>query len=155
MAIEVEKRASSSGNSFTTFQTPAGTSPVADSSSDVLTFTSSDGSVTITGNASTDTIDLVAVASGGGASYPSAPVTKAVTATLTATQMRVIANSASAINLTLPAASACKEVVIKNIGAGLATAVPAGSDTAETALELGQYTALWLMSDNVSKWWIV
>lgn len=54
--------------SFVTIQTPFGTSPVATGSSDVLTFTSVDGSVTITGNAATDTIDLHASSSGGTAS---------------------------------------------------------------------------------------
>ena len=43
---------------FSTFQTPSGTSPVSDSTSDTLTFTSSDSSVGITGNATTDTIDF-------------------------------------------------------------------------------------------------
>lgn len=50
------------GNSFTTIQTPAGTSPVADSSSDTLTLTSSNNSITITGNSTTDTIDLITAA---------------------------------------------------------------------------------------------
>lgn len=49
----------SGGPSFTTFQTPNGTSPVADSSSDTLNFTSSDNSITITGNSATDTIDFI------------------------------------------------------------------------------------------------
>lgn len=43
---------------FKTIQTDAGTSPVADSAEDTLTITSSDASVTITGNSTTDTIDL-------------------------------------------------------------------------------------------------
>jgi len=46
------------GDSFTTMQVPNGTSPVATSSNDTLTWTSSDGSVTITGTAATDTINL-------------------------------------------------------------------------------------------------
>lgn len=45
-------------SSFSTIQTPAGSSPVAGSPSDVLTLTSSDGSVLITGNALTDTINF-------------------------------------------------------------------------------------------------
>jgi hypothetical protein len=44
--------------SFSTIQTPAGSSPVAGSPTDVLTLTSSDGSVLITGNAITDTINF-------------------------------------------------------------------------------------------------
>lgn len=45
-------------SSFTTIQTPAGSSPTAGSPNDVLTLTSSDSSVNITGNAITDTIDF-------------------------------------------------------------------------------------------------
>ncbi len=51
---------------FSTIQTPSGTYPVAGSPSDVLTLTSSDGSISIVGNAITDTIDFT-VAAGGGA----------------------------------------------------------------------------------------
>lgn len=54
------------GNAFGIMQTPFGTSPVADAPSDTLTFTSSDGSVIITGDALTDSINLT-VASGAGA----------------------------------------------------------------------------------------
>lgn len=46
------------GNTFTTFQTPYGTSPVADSSSDTLTFESADSTIYISGNSTTDTINL-------------------------------------------------------------------------------------------------
>jgi len=52
-----------SGAAFTTIQTDAGTSPVA-TAADTLTFTSSDASITITGNSTTDTVDLVSVGSG-------------------------------------------------------------------------------------------
>ena len=52
-------------NSFTIMQTPLGTSPTATSPTDTLTFTSSDGSIIITGDAVTDTIDLVSVGGGG------------------------------------------------------------------------------------------
>lgn len=45
-------------NSFSTIQPDFGTSPVATSPTDTLTFTSSDGSVTITGNSATDTINF-------------------------------------------------------------------------------------------------
>lgn len=54
---------------FTTIQTPSGTYPVADSPSDVLTLTSSDGSVAIVGNAVTDTIDLTVTPSGAGYAF--------------------------------------------------------------------------------------
>jgi len=48
----------SGGDSFTTIQTDAGTSPVATSPTDTLTLTSSDGSNTITGNSTTDTVTI-------------------------------------------------------------------------------------------------
>lgn len=48
----------STENTFETIQTPAGTSPVAESSTDTLTLTSTDSSVTITGDSTTDTIDF-------------------------------------------------------------------------------------------------
>ena len=50
---------------FSTIQTPSGTYPVAGSPSDVLTLTSSDGSIAIVGNAITDTIDFTVVGGGG------------------------------------------------------------------------------------------
>ena len=46
------------GNSFETITCDAGTSPVADSATDTLTLTSTDGSVVITGTAASDTVDL-------------------------------------------------------------------------------------------------
>jgi len=45
-------------NSFEVMQTPFGTSPTAETYNDTLTWTSSDGSIKITGDSSTDTIDL-------------------------------------------------------------------------------------------------
>lgn len=46
------------GDAFTTIQPDAGTSPVADASNDTLTLTSADGSLVITGDSSTDTLDF-------------------------------------------------------------------------------------------------
>jgi hypothetical protein len=63
MGHQIDKKGS--GSAFTTIQPDAGTSPVASTAADTLTFTSSDSSITITGNASTDTIDLVAAGGGG------------------------------------------------------------------------------------------
>jgi len=54
---------------FSTIQTPSGTYPVAGSPSDILTFTSSDGSVIITGNAVTDSIDFTVSPSGAGFAF--------------------------------------------------------------------------------------
>lgn len=46
------------GNSFTTMQPITGTSPTAASSSDTLTFTSSDNTIGIAGDSTTDTLDV-------------------------------------------------------------------------------------------------
>jgi hypothetical protein len=57
----IQKTGAGSGsNSFSTWQVPNGTSPVADSDADTMTLTSSDSSVIITGNSVTDTIDFKA-----------------------------------------------------------------------------------------------
>lgn len=57
------------GNAFGIVQPPSGTSPTASSTSDALTLTSSDSSVSITGNSATKTIDIkagtVPIGSGG------------------------------------------------------------------------------------------
>lgn len=45
-------------NLFETISCPAGTNPVADSTTDTLTLTASDGNITITGTAGTDTVDF-------------------------------------------------------------------------------------------------
>ena len=50
--------AGGAANAFSTMQTDQGTSPVADSATDTLTFTSSDSTILITGDSITDTIDL-------------------------------------------------------------------------------------------------
>lgn len=56
--VDTDFSAIGGSDSFTTMQVPNGTSPVATSSSDTLTWTSADSSVTITGDSTTDTIDL-------------------------------------------------------------------------------------------------
>ena len=56
-------------SSFTTVQTPAGSSPTAGSPNDVLTLTSLDGSILITGNALTDTIDFSVTPAGAGYAF--------------------------------------------------------------------------------------
>jgi hypothetical protein len=50
------------GNSFETMNTPLGTAPVADSSTDTLNWTSINATIAISGSATTDNIDLDAVA---------------------------------------------------------------------------------------------
>lgn len=48
----------SSSNSFTIWQPPSGTSPTAASSTDTMHLTTSDSTITITGNSTTDTLDF-------------------------------------------------------------------------------------------------
>jgi len=55
--------------SFKTIQADAGTNPVADSPTDTLTLTSSDASITITGNSTTDTIDFAAASGSAEITY--------------------------------------------------------------------------------------
>lgn len=57
LAVDV-KLVGGGGNSFETISTPLGTSPVAENGTDTLNLTSSDGSILVTGNAATDTVDL-------------------------------------------------------------------------------------------------
>lgn len=61
-----QTQGSANVNSFAFIQPDLGTTPAADSPTDTLTLTSSDNSITITGDATTDTIDLIAVGGGGG-----------------------------------------------------------------------------------------
>lgn len=90
---------------FTTIQTPSGTYPVADSPSDVLTLTSSNGSISIVGNAVTDTIDLTVVSGGGGVTSLNS-LTGALTLAITNSGSSItISTSGSTINLNIPFAT--------------------------------------------------
>jgi hypothetical protein len=61
----------SGGFAFGVIQTPSGTAPVADAYSDVLTLSSSDGTLNIVGDAISDTVDITLAASGAAAgTYP-------------------------------------------------------------------------------------
>lgn len=83
-----------STNSFSTIQTPSGTSPTASSPTDTLTLTSTDGTVTINGNSATDTIDF---------SVPSAPLAATyvtLTANATLPNERLLTGTANQIIIT-------------------------------------------------------
>lgn len=54
----------SGGDAFGVIQTPSGTSPTAEVPSDVLTLTSSDSTLSIVGDATTDTVDITLANSG-------------------------------------------------------------------------------------------
>ena len=103
-------QASSGGSSgaavaFKTMQTDAGTAPVADAADDTLTFTSSDASITITGNSTTDTIDLVSAGGSGDVVGPASSTDNAV-ARFDSTTGRLLQNSALLVDdvgrITLP-----------------------------------------------------
>ena len=84
-------------SSFQTIQTPAGSSPVAGSPSDTLTFTSSDGSVLITGNAITDTINFqVSPSSGAVSSVSNTDVTLSISPSTGAVIVNMAASGATA-----------------------------------------------------------
>lgn len=105
-----------SSDSFVTFQVPNGTDPVATSPTDVLTFTSSDNSVTITGDSTTDTIDFVAAGGGGGVAWG------AITGTLSA-QTDLQAALDAKVNTSL----ASGNILVGSAG-GVATSVTMSSE---------------------------
>lgn len=56
------------GAAFGVIQVPNGTNPVADIPHDTLTYTSTDSTITVTGNSTTDTVDFIARAASGSVS---------------------------------------------------------------------------------------
>jgi len=60
-SINIKTDAGGAENAFTVIQTDAGTNPMAESTTDTLTLTSSDGSILITGDSGTDTVDFTFV----------------------------------------------------------------------------------------------
>lgn len=88
---------------FGIVQPITGTSPTADQVNDTLTLASADGSVSIVGDSSTDTIDF-SVSAIGRSSLPF--VTKTTNYTLTTSDVVVLSNvTSAATTYTLPAAS--------------------------------------------------
>jgi hypothetical protein len=84
-------------SSFSTIQTPAGSSPVAGGPADTLTLISSDGSVLITGNAITDTINFqVAPIVGGVSSVTNTDGTLSISPTSGAVVVNMAASGATA-----------------------------------------------------------
>ena len=59
--FDIDNVGSASSNSFETIQVPSGTSPVADSSTDILTLAAGTG-ISIVGSSVTDTITISATA---------------------------------------------------------------------------------------------
>src|SRR5690606_12291291 len=73
----------SSINNYSTIQTDLGTHPVASGLNQTLTFTSSDGSIEIDGDATTGTVDLRAVGGGGGSPDDASYLTLGLNGSLT------------------------------------------------------------------------
>ena len=95
-----------SSDSFSTIQTPLGTSPVATSPTDTLTLTSSNGSVSITGNSGTDTVDFVVASSPSFTGALSGDVTGTQSATVVSTVGGKTASAvATSVNDTVAATS--------------------------------------------------
>ena len=142
----------------TLFQPDHGTSPTATNSDETLILTSSDGSVTITGNSSTNTINLQAAS----ASIQSTVVT--TSSVLTGVSQSVEAKSNSAIAVTLPAASALnsggviKPMIVTQTGTGPVTVVAHAGDTingATTAALTFQWSSVTLWPNNAGNGWII
>lgn len=148
----------SDANAFAIVQPPNGTSPTADSVSDTLTFTSSDGSVTITGDATTDTIDFKAVAPGAGSNVSYTTSVKTTSYSLGTSETAILVNSTGATTMTLPTASGVTNriYIIKNINTGTTTVLPSGADTIDggaSAVISTRYSSVNLISAN-SNWYI-
>lgn len=135
-------------NSFTTIQPDHGTSPVAVTSTDTLTLTSSDGSVNITGNSTTDTIDFKFVdlsaitaltgdvtASGPG-SVAAAVATVGGSSATNVHNAELLANAATSANT---ASAIVKRDGSGNFTAGTITAALTGTASGNTTYTAGNH----------------
>lgn len=143
-------------NSFTTIQTPNGTSPVATSPNDTLTLTSNDGSVTITGDALTDTIDFSVTADTGINRLifsVSSPLTLGAAA-----ETDYVYFVSGTTTVTMPTAVGnTNRYTVKNTGVNTVTIDFTGGQTGDGSASLSlpvSNTSLDLISDN-SNWRIV
>lgn len=153
-----------SGNSFQTIAVPNGTSPVASSSTDTLTLTSADSSITITGNAGAKSVDFAI----GTAARTTMPfVTKTTNYTVTTSDCVILSNHSAAVTYTLPTAASMlpsagngRFITIKDIsGKASAFNIIIQANGAETMDGANTYTikvdyqSITLFSDGTS-WWI-
>lgn len=171
--IDLPIEAGTASDSFTTMQPITGTSPVADSSTDTLTFTSSDSSVSIAGNSATDTLDFtvgVIPVSKSGNGFPNSVTTVATTGTInnlayTTSWIRFTGNAATTLN-GLVAATGGTYLVITNAmsgGAILSIANEAAASTAANRINTSSSTTvsvnvkgtIVLRYDNGYSRWIV
>jgi len=118
----------SSGGAFPSFgviQTDFGTFPTASAPTDTVDFTSSNNSVTITGNSATKTVNFQV------ANPP--VVIETSTYNIASTDYYVVGNASGIITFNLPAATGSKRIlVIKNVNTNFNSAIvvtPNGTDT--------------------------
>lgn len=146
-----------SSNSFSTIQPDSGTSPVATSPTDTLTITSGDGSISITGNAATDTIDIRVVSGGTGISR-SINIVSTPTSIAAATHTDYVYLVSGTTTVTMPTAvSNINRYTIKNIGSNTVTIAFTGGQTGDGSATLSlpvANTSLDLISDNTN-WRII
>lgn len=145
-------------NSFATIQPDAGTSPAASSSSDTLTLTSSDGSVVITGNSSTDTIDYTKAGAIVESSSWSSPTSLANAATISAPtknrEKRHIVSTGGAIVVTLADGSGTKELYLVGTHATNTVELDSGSNVLLSGAWVGGLGALLCLhwTAGLNKW---
>lgn len=102
MDIRLARTSGGGGNAFGIVQPDTGTSPNADSATDTLTVTSSDGSVKIGGDSTTDTVDWTRA---GQKKYRQA---KSADYTLTTSDYYIgVTSTAATRTMTLPSAASC------------------------------------------------
>lgn len=127
---------SGGGNAFGIIQTPAGTSPTATTTTDTLNLTSSDGSITITGNSGTKTVDFST------GSLSNAQTTLTTTGNITAmpiatNYIRYINATATNIQGIAATANALKIVIYADLGGlGITLIHQSASATAANRLAL-------------------
>lgn len=146
----------STSDSFTTMQPITGTSPVATSPNDTLTFISSDGSISIEGNSGTDTLDFTVLSGGSGITRLISSISSNQTLGSTASIDYVYFVSGTT-TVTMPTAVGNENrYTVKNTGSNTVTIIFTGGQNADgsTSLALTPNTSLDLISDN-SNYFIV
>ena len=134
------------GNSFETLSVPAGTNPVADSSTDTLTITET-SFLTITGTAATDTIDITQVTTDLGTDGLIAANAVALT---TDTTGNYVADVTAGVGLTKSSSASEGQTVDLAVGAG--TAIDVGADTVDFDSTEVEATT-WGAGGNASNAW--
>lgn len=151
----------SGGADFGIIACPAGTSPVATIVGDTLTLVNGTG-ITITGNASARSVTIDSHARSHslvGASDHTFPVAeKTDTYSATTSDHVLVCNKGTAMTINLPAATGTgRDLVIKNIGAGVVTVDGDGAETidGETTQALSQWDSMTIVDKSAGNWVII